>query len=209
MRRTKAEADETRARILEAAELLFFEKGVSDTTLDQIAKAAGVTRGAFYHHFEDKTALLREIYDAVPLPYEHLSRIECDPDGLDPFGAIAQVITHAIRTFAADARQQRVYVILTRVGLPDAVASQAQKHVADAYEQQRDELIEILSFAQAQGLMSENWTPQTAEAVLSHWLKGLYDDWILSERDFDLVTEGEDQTRRLIASFRRPVSPVA
>ena len=48
MRRTKAEAAETRCSILVAAEKLFFEKGVATSTLDEIATAAGVTRGAIY-----------------------------------------------------------------------------------------------------------------------------------------------------------------
>jgi len=44
MRRTKAEAAETRCAVLTAAEQLFFEKGVANSTLDEIAAAAGVTR---------------------------------------------------------------------------------------------------------------------------------------------------------------------
>ena len=46
MRRTKEQAEQTRTAILAAAELLFLEKGVAHSTLEQIAKAAGVTRGA-------------------------------------------------------------------------------------------------------------------------------------------------------------------
>ena len=53
MRRTKAEAEETRNSILRAAERVFFEKGVSNASLDDVAKAAGVTRGAIYWHFSN------------------------------------------------------------------------------------------------------------------------------------------------------------
>ena len=44
MRRTKEQAEQTRTAILAAAEQLFLEKGVAHSTLEQIAKAAGVTR---------------------------------------------------------------------------------------------------------------------------------------------------------------------
>ena len=56
-RRTKEEAAATRDSILDAAEKLFVEQGVSRTTLQHIATEAGVTRGAIYWHFDDKSAL--------------------------------------------------------------------------------------------------------------------------------------------------------
>ena len=57
MRRTKAEAEETRQAILAAAERVFFKKGVANSSLDEVAAAAGVTRGAIYWHFSSKTDL--------------------------------------------------------------------------------------------------------------------------------------------------------
>src|SRR3546814_1649852 len=60
LRRTKEEALETRESILDAAERIFFERGVSRTTLDQIARAASVTRGAVYWHFQNKSDLRSE-----------------------------------------------------------------------------------------------------------------------------------------------------
>ena len=56
-RRTKEEAAATRDSILDAAEKLFVEQGVSRTTLQHIASAAGVTRGAIYWHFGSKADL--------------------------------------------------------------------------------------------------------------------------------------------------------
>ena len=50
VRRTKEEAQETRQRLLDAAEVLFQSQGVSQTTLQQIAQQAGATRGAIYWH---------------------------------------------------------------------------------------------------------------------------------------------------------------
>ena len=51
VRRTKAEAEATRTAILDAAEHLFQARGVSRTSLQDMAHAAGVTRGAVYWHF--------------------------------------------------------------------------------------------------------------------------------------------------------------
>ena len=50
VRRTKEDAMETRAKLLDAAEALFSENGVTQTSMMQVAEKAGVTRGAIYHH---------------------------------------------------------------------------------------------------------------------------------------------------------------
>ena len=47
-RRTKEEALETRMQIIDAARRVFHAEGVNRSTLDKVAKAAGVTRGAVY-----------------------------------------------------------------------------------------------------------------------------------------------------------------
>ncbi len=51
---------QTRERLLEAAHELFVERGFGATSLEEIADAAGYTRGAFYSNFRDKTDLLIE-----------------------------------------------------------------------------------------------------------------------------------------------------
>ncbi|SJZ89521.1 transcriptional regulator, TetR family [Marinactinospora thermotolerans DSM 45154] len=60
MKRTAEEAAATRARVLEAAILVFAEKGWKEATYEAIGARAGVTRGAVHHHFRDKTRLLEE-----------------------------------------------------------------------------------------------------------------------------------------------------
>ncbi|NGO07015.1 TetR/AcrR family transcriptional regulator [Streptomyces sp. HC44] len=58
MRRTAAAAAETREAVMNAALEVFAEKGWAATTLDEVARRAGVTRGAVYHHGHDKRSLL-------------------------------------------------------------------------------------------------------------------------------------------------------
>ena len=57
-RRTKEEALETRMQIIDAARRVFHAEGVNRSTLDKVAKAAGVTRGAVYWHFSSKQEIL-------------------------------------------------------------------------------------------------------------------------------------------------------
>jgi AcrR family transcriptional regulator len=65
-RRTQAErAAETREALIEAARPLFAAQGFADVALETIVRAAGVTRGALYHHFADKTELFAAVLEQI------------------------------------------------------------------------------------------------------------------------------------------------
>jgi AcrR family transcriptional regulator len=63
VRKTKEEAQETYDRILASAVNVFYEKGVRASTLDDIARDAGVTRGAIYWHFKNKLDLFTALHN--------------------------------------------------------------------------------------------------------------------------------------------------
>jgi len=65
-RRTQAErAADTREALIAAARPLFAAEGFAEVALEAIVRAAGVTRGALYHHFADKTELFAAVYERV------------------------------------------------------------------------------------------------------------------------------------------------
>ena len=68
MRRTKEDAALTRAAIVEAGLACFDRHGIAGSTLDDIAAEAGVTKGAIYHHFRGKHAILHELREQFALP---------------------------------------------------------------------------------------------------------------------------------------------
>ncbi|MBI0327444.1 TetR family transcriptional regulator [Burkholderia plantarii] len=110
-RRTKEEALETRNRILDAAEHVFFEKGVSHTTLADIAQHAGVTRGAIYWHFANKSELFDAMFDRVFLPIDEL-KATSDKPRADPLGRIRKILVWCLLGVARDSQLRRVFSIL-------------------------------------------------------------------------------------------------
>jgi TetR/AcrR family transcriptional regulator, acrAB operon repressor len=112
VRRTKEEALATRNSILDAAEQVFFEKGVSRTSLADIAHAAGVTRGAIYWHFANKGDLFTAMFDRVALPLDELKAASLDPQEADPLGRLMDLFTETLRNVALDAQRHRAFNIL-------------------------------------------------------------------------------------------------
>lgn len=59
----RARTEATRSALLDAARGLFMERGYADTSTPDICAAAGITRGALYHHFVDKRDLFRHVLE--------------------------------------------------------------------------------------------------------------------------------------------------
>lgn len=83
-RRTKEDAAQTREAILDAAEHVFHEKGVSRSSLEEIARRAGCTRGAVYWHFAHKRDVLHALgkrIDSIMIEQRELmlQAAEADP----------------------------------------------------------------------------------------------------------------------------------
>ena len=66
VKRTQTERSEsTRAALIEAARGLFAERGYAGVGTEEIVRAAGVTRGALYHHFDGKLELFAAVYEQI------------------------------------------------------------------------------------------------------------------------------------------------
>lgn len=71
MKRSAADAAITRGNIVRAARVLFSEKGYSHSATQEIARCAGVTEGAFFHHFKGKQELFAEVVQQIQVEFDN------------------------------------------------------------------------------------------------------------------------------------------
>lgn len=97
IRRTQADRSAaTRDALVAAARPLFAARGFAEVSTDAIVAAAGVTRGALYHHFADKTALFEAVLSAVEADIATRLAEEAAAAGIsDP----VEALRHAVRTW--------------------------------------------------------------------------------------------------------------
>ncbi len=112
-RKTKEEAERTRQRIIRAARQVFHERGVSRTSLEQIAKAGGVTRGAVYWHFANKADLFFALREQVSVPL--LARVDglLLAEGLaDPLAGIERALNAFFQTLEERPEVRQIFEIM-------------------------------------------------------------------------------------------------
>lgn len=80
---TEPESVRIRARLAEAARVTFAQRGLRGTTVDELARAAGISKGAFYRFFDSKEALLLALLDEdeIAMHAEIEAAIRAEPEG--------------------------------------------------------------------------------------------------------------------------------
>jgi TetR/AcrR family transcriptional regulator, transcriptional repressor for nem operon len=139
MRNSQDRKGKTRQRILTTAALLFNRKGLSETTIDEIMTAAGLTHGGFYRHFPSKDELYAEavrqfLCKETPEPWQQRLNGACQAD--QPFAR-----------FVVDAYLSRDHLedldgSCPLIGLPSDVA-RSSNSVKAAYREVAESMIRV------------------------------------------------------------------
>ncbi len=187
VRRTKEEAKETRSLILDTAESAFRDRGVSRTSLAEIAKQAGVTRGAIYWHFENKADLFTAMCDRATLPLEALLENMADPDQPDPVGLMKRASTQALAMVELDGRCRRIFEILTlKCEYVDELAPHVQRR-QECRRGAREVFRLALENARQRGQVRANLDCHLAANALLAFVDGLILDWGLEPEAYSLA----------------------
>lgn len=185
----------TSARALELIALrLFTEQGFEETTVDQIATAAGVSRRTFFRYFDTKSDVLWSEFDAEVETIRGL--LARTPDGLPIMEGVRRAVLAANHYRAEDVPELRMRMSLLS-SVPELVASAAIHY--DAWERA------VIDFvARRSGQPPGSLYPlAVGRAVLAACRAG-YDRWA-ARADADLTVYLDAALRALAAGFRDDV----
>lgn len=190
-RRTKEEAQETRSRLLDAAERVFHEKGVASASLEEIAAAADVTRGAIYWHFKDKAELFEAMMQRVVLPAdEMLESADCCA-GANPLELLRKAAVDVLLRTARDAQMQRVFdIAYHKCEYVEDSSGVRERHIAS--QQECMKTIEAgFRVCVEQGQLPASVDPKGAAIGAFSLVSGLIANWVLAPKSFSLERHAE------------------
>lgn len=194
-RKTKEDASITRQRIIDAAREVFATRGVSRTTLEHIATQAGVTRGAVYWHFENKTQLFNAMREQVFLPL--LDRMDdslLDNPNIDPLTAMENALKNTIAGLESCAITRQTYeIMMTKCEYVDDL-SVALENILINCQSIVEKYISVYTRAKKQGLLNPQHQPEQLAMDTHLFFSGLLHLWV---KDFK-GTQVRAQTNAII-----------
>ena len=203
-RRTKEDAQATRAAVLDAAERVFLRRGVTRTSLAEIAQAAGVTRGAIYGHFKDKAALFSAMMERVTLPLEAEIAQVAQADGGDVLAQLRERVQVAIRQIVSNAQTRRVAEIAMLMVEHVDDLGELRTRRAQAVQTAVARFALILTKAARQ--RGQRLPASATARALDALLFGLTHHWLL-ERGFDLEAEACQAMDAYLRGIGLPPAP--
>ena len=203
-RRTKEEALATRDLILDTAERVFQRRGVSRTSLQEIAQQAGLTRGAIYWHFQNKADVFDAMLQRVTLPMVAKLNGQSKCGLQDPLQHLRQNIVEVFHQIVHNLQVRRVFDIAShQVEYADELQAVRDRHISGRAEHVAD-LERMLAQAVACGQLAAGTPTRGAAEGLHALLDGLMSNWLLDPKAFDLEVVGAQALDAYLAGLALP-----
>ena len=178
---------ETRDRILDAAEDVFNECGYSNTTLNEIAETAGVTRGAIYWHFKNKEDLFHAMCLRIRGPMDALIVGIVEKDAKDPIAQLSRTHETIMLEVINNPHYRKVLNILFHKCEFTRETDQIVIQQKEWHTYSRNIVKTILVNAQKKEQLPADLDIELACNLLGFMFRGLLADWLFMPDSFDLI----------------------
>ena len=192
---TKKRSRNTRGRIIEAAWKLFYRYGYDDTTVDEIIRESGTSRGSFYHYFEGKDALLSSLSYLFDEKYEEL--MEERDLNMSSF----ELLMYLNRELFAMIENSISLDLLARL-YSSQLITRGDKHLLEHNRTYYKVLRQIIQQGQTDGELRQDVTVNEMVRVYAMCERALIYDWCLSGGSYSLRQYGEAMLPMFFGGFR-------
>ena len=178
-RKTKEDAEMTRQRILDAARDVFLARGVSRTSMEQIASHAGLTRGAIYWHFKNKPEIFHAIRDQVFLPLIDRMDDTLSTDlNTDPLTQIEKSLCDTVHELNNNLQMRQIYeIIMIKCEYVDEFATVLQQTLNNC-SSITEKIQASYERAQTQGILNTALQPRDLALDTHLFFSGLLHMWV-------------------------------
>lgn len=202
VRKTKEEAEITRKAIIEAALDVFYQKGYSRTTFDDIAGKINLTKGAVYWHFKNKAELLEEIIKEK-FYHNHVKRLGLLPE-VKNLGDLRDALVKNAELIKNDAAYRKfLFFMLFQMEWSEAMVNK----IGDSIREIRDfpliQLKEALTIVKNNGELAPGADIEELALVLLHLWKGALGDEIGRFTKVDFPTMVGRSVDMIFDGFRK------
>ena len=185
MRRTKEEAAQTRQALLDAALTIFSKQGFQVARLQDIAEAAGVTRGAIYHHFGGKAELYIMLIEEASEQSNAVIK-----DAIAEGGTFQDMGTRVLVdswTFLEENRRFRevAELLYFKTGVVPELAEIARRRREKA-KTQVDYIAEFMRQGIEEGGIRADFDPMIAARAFLAYLEGVITLWLANRNAFSI-----------------------
>ena len=181
VRKTKADAEQTRQLLIAAAREMFHRCGVSRTSLEKIAAQAGVTRGAVYWHFANMAELFFAVREENQQMLENAVALLNDPMIDDPLDAIERSLQEFFSILASNVLVQQTFEIMSlRCEYVDefaTVLAEINKPCFDLLAK----LNLLYTRAAEKGLLRSGLDPESLAYDTLSFITGAFHNWLSTE----------------------------
>jgi TetR/AcrR family transcriptional regulator, acrAB operon repressor len=190
MRKTKEEAAITRQRVLQAALTTFSQQGYAATTLEAVAEAAGVTRGAIYWHFSGKA----ELYSTLMQTVSARSRVVVEQalaEGGTVLEVVRRIFVRQLALIETDAELRALAEVqLFKTELTPELAP-SRREQTEAGLQTVAQLAEVMRQAAAHGEVRGDLAPEEMARSFLALQNGAIHMWLVAPGAFSLKGSAE------------------
>ena len=188
---SKTKSERTEAKIILALRSIARQKGYPSTTIRDICTEAGISIGAFYHHYSSKEALVNQCFSLFDDTLdEELNRIASIPS-IDAIKTILLRQTEFIVKEAGPLITEYYKVILSQDSKPAVMEDRR-------YYRAVENLVEK---AMVQGLLSNKHTVRQTSDLLIRFVRGEIIDWCLHDSSYDIVQQTSEDLDLLLTAL--------
>lgn len=201
-RRTKEEAQETRQSILDAAVRIFALQGVANASLTDIAREAGVTRGAIYWHFANKADLINSLWEQVQSFYEPLTQASERIDEPDPLGKLQELYCSFFAGMVEDPMQQQLFRILFDEGDRSKDTETVRQRHQELRRERYQGLQTVFTHAIQRGQLPRDFDVQMGTVTIFAMIHGLISNWVMNPELIDIEKHAPKVVESIFRMFR-------